>query len=163
MIQRSPSVCTLARCQQCAIGRGALSYFVSEHQKVSMTRTCGSLYGVPGVKILRKDKMPPLLAAILPLKITKAHLTFRHRNFTFKCSNPTVLRPQRHIREKVAEGVTFYRFEQNFELWPEHTSNSESNGSRPQMLVKGLVFQNPFLRRVLCTNRIVKKPTRFGD
>ena len=136
---------------------------MSEHQKVSMTRTCGSLYGVPGVKILWKDKMPPPLAAILPLKSTEAHLTFKHRNFTFKSTSPTTLRSQRHKREKVAKGVGCYRFEQNFELWPEHTSNFESNGSRPQMLVKGLVFQNPFLRRVLRTNRIDMKPTRFGD
>ena len=155
-------VCTVARCQQCSIGRGDPESFVSVHQKETMTQTYGSHFCIPGVKILRKDKRSSPLASSLTLTNKMACLIFKHRNFTFKCSNPTVLRPQRHIREKVAEGVKFYRFEQNFELWPEHTSNFESNGSRPQMLVKGLVFQNPFLRRVLRTNRIVMKPTRFG-
>ena len=136
---------------------------MSDHQTISMTRTSGSLNGAPGVKLLRKDKRSSPLASSLPLKNKMARLIFKHQNFTLKCSNPTVHRSQRHTGEEVAKGVKFYQFEQNFELWPEHTSNFESNGSRPQMLVKGFVFQNTFLRRVLRTKRIVMKPTRPGE
>ena len=156
-------VCKLARCQRCSIGRGDPESFVSEHQKETMTQRYGSHFCIPGVKILRKDKRSSPLSSNLTLTNKMACLIFKHRSFTLKCSNPTVHRSQRYSGEEVAQGVKFYRSEQHFELWPEHTSNFESNGSRPQMLVKGLVFQNPFLRRVLRTNRIDMKPTRFGD
>ena len=129
--QRYPMVCTLARCQQFSIGRGDPESFVSEHQKVTMTQTCGSHCCIPGVKLLRKDKRSSPLASSLPLKNKMARLIFKHQNFTLKCSNPTVHRSQRHTGEEVAKGVKFYQFEQNFELWPEHTSNFESDGSRP--------------------------------
>ena len=103
--QRYPMVCTLARCQQFSIGRGDPESFVSEHQKVTMTQTCGSHCCIPGVKLLRKDKRSSPLASSLPLKNKLARLIFKHQNFTLKCSNPTVHRLQRHTGNEVAKSV----------------------------------------------------------
>ena len=89
VIQRSPKMCAhWPAANNAQLAEVHCSTSCPNIKKVSMTRTCGSLYGVPGVKLLRKIKIPPPLAAILPLKNTEAYLTFKHRTFHLQMDKP---------------------------------------------------------------------------